>query len=579
MTTPDHSHSASLSRPQWMLVAAAAVLLVWHALYWFPEFNDDAFISFRYARNLALGHGLVYNPGERVEGFSNPLWVFLLAGAARLGATDLGLIAKMLGLVFAAGTLPLAALLCRTSFPAARAWWAVLPPLLLAASPAFASWAVWGLEVPLYAFLLTAAALLHARGVHRSRRGLALLAGVILAAALTRPEGILILALPGWALLRGILRRDRDVMRREGLLVGLGVLLGLVFVGWRWSYYGTLVPNTWWAKTVADTALLERDRGSRYLGWFLFRQSPPLTALLVLAASGLATARRFPAAAVIPALTGLFCAWWFNGDWMANYRFLAPFLPFLFVLAAGAPHLLGVRFPREGRAALLPPAAFLGLAGWLAVSGLLIDRDTRWSRGSALFMAKRGLGEWLTRPWEIPRRGFEAILWPQTRWVIEKAALGATVAMSDIGFLGYVTDARLYDTLALVNPSLAGIFHRRGLLGTDLDAALEEDFRRAAPDYAMLRRKREDGKGLNPLENALTRSPWFGSGWEPIREFAIGGGYSYHLYTRIPAPGGPTVEEVARRYREAVRWNPRVPAIREAYRDFLAGSGDTDARP
>ena len=41
--------------------------------------QDDAFISFRYAENLANGQGLVFNPGERVEGYSNPLWTVLFA--------------------------------------------------------------------------------------------------------------------------------------------------------------------------------------------------------------------------------------------------------------------------------------------------------------------------------------------------------------------------------------------------------------------------------------------------------------------------------------------------------------------
>ncbi|MCE7959156.1 MAG: hypothetical protein DYH06_14645, partial [Acidobacteria bacterium ACB2] len=40
---------------------------------------DDAMVSMRYARNLARGEGLVFNPGERVEGFSNPLWVGAMA--------------------------------------------------------------------------------------------------------------------------------------------------------------------------------------------------------------------------------------------------------------------------------------------------------------------------------------------------------------------------------------------------------------------------------------------------------------------------------------------------------------------
>ena len=47
---------------------------------------DDSFISFRYALNLIEGSGLVYNPGERVEGYSNLLWTLLVALWMRLGA-------------------------------------------------------------------------------------------------------------------------------------------------------------------------------------------------------------------------------------------------------------------------------------------------------------------------------------------------------------------------------------------------------------------------------------------------------------------------------------------------------------
>ena len=48
--------------------------------------GDDAFISFRYARNLAEGHGLVWNPGEAVEGYTNFLWVVLMAAGIGAGA-------------------------------------------------------------------------------------------------------------------------------------------------------------------------------------------------------------------------------------------------------------------------------------------------------------------------------------------------------------------------------------------------------------------------------------------------------------------------------------------------------------
>ena len=77
----------------------AACYLGWR-LYWF--LCDDAFISFRYAENLVLGHGLVFNAGERVEGYTNFLWTLTLAAAIALGLEPAG-VAQALGIACYAG--------------------------------------------------------------------------------------------------------------------------------------------------------------------------------------------------------------------------------------------------------------------------------------------------------------------------------------------------------------------------------------------------------------------------------------------------------------------------------------------
>ena len=62
-----------------LLVAVSGYLIACYQVR--ERIADDAYISFRFARNLAEGHGLVWNiGGERVEGYTNALWVFLLAG-------------------------------------------------------------------------------------------------------------------------------------------------------------------------------------------------------------------------------------------------------------------------------------------------------------------------------------------------------------------------------------------------------------------------------------------------------------------------------------------------------------------
>jgi arabinofuranosyltransferase len=71
--------------------------LLYLSLVHFEFMLDDPFISFRYARNLLDGHGLVFNPGERVEGYSNFLWIILLTPFMKLGF-DPVVASKVLGL-------------------------------------------------------------------------------------------------------------------------------------------------------------------------------------------------------------------------------------------------------------------------------------------------------------------------------------------------------------------------------------------------------------------------------------------------------------------------------------------------
>src|SRR5262249_36786064 len=66
------------------LVGIAAVILIAHSLVW-NFVTDDAFISFVYSRNLAKHGQLVFNLGERVEGYTNFLWTLILTGFLKIG--------------------------------------------------------------------------------------------------------------------------------------------------------------------------------------------------------------------------------------------------------------------------------------------------------------------------------------------------------------------------------------------------------------------------------------------------------------------------------------------------------------
>src|SRR5262249_8034083 len=99
--------AASAPVPAWRWVVCAVPALTGIVLAARGAWTcDDAFISFRYIDQFEQGHGLVYNPGQRVEGYTHFLWVILLAAAHRLsGGADLVAIGRYLSIPFYAALL------------------------------------------------------------------------------------------------------------------------------------------------------------------------------------------------------------------------------------------------------------------------------------------------------------------------------------------------------------------------------------------------------------------------------------------------------------------------------------------
>ena len=247
--------------------------LPWLALIaWFSSVAwflcDDAFISFRYVRNLLEGHGLVFNPGERVEGYTNFLWILELAAIWGIFGVRPEYAAPWLSVAYTFGTI------------VAIVWWLVRLPFLqhrmlvgwmalglLCSSATFAVWTSGGgLETRQFTFFIVAAVV--CLSVHgNSRRGL-LAASLILAAAeLTRPEGLLLAACCfAWFAAQRILAAGSDISisrfaREMTFLVAPFVVLVAVHFLFRYVYYGEWLPNTYYAKHVRPWY----ESGFRYL--------------------------------------------------------------------------------------------------------------------------------------------------------------------------------------------------------------------------------------------------------------------------------------------------------------------------
>src|SRR5579883_1630557 len=280
--------------------AFVAIVLVYLAsASRFFEHVEDAVISYTYARNAAEGYGFVPNiGGERVEGFSDPLWVFLLTGGQLLGVTPF-VTSRVLGIFFAIGELALVYRIALDALspgaaapePGARdpRPAALLAPAMLACMPGFAMWNHMGLENPLYGLLLSLATWLQLRelGDPRRRPWSALAA---LGLLLTRPEAPLYVAI---LLVHRVARRGalrREALRRTGAWVALVAVPFAAFIVWRFAYFGWPLPMPYYVKlaekrTPTLAALLHGDDpGLAYLSEGLVTlRLAPLLGLAVLA--------------------------------------------------------------------------------------------------------------------------------------------------------------------------------------------------------------------------------------------------------------------------------------------------------
>lgn len=341
-------------RPLTLATAAIAVLsvtgLVLHAvLVYRPFFFDDSFISLRYARRLLDGQGLTWTDGERVEGYTNFLWVVLVAALGLITRAELVDVARVAGIACMGAAL-LAVLHAARPTRAAE----VLPAAALVASLAIsgpvAAWATGGLEQALLAALVSWGFALLLPILAAERPGFREIwpAGLLLGlAGLTRPDGILFPAVGAGAIVfvRGFRWAGFGVALRLG---ALPVALYAAQLLGRYAYYGSWVPNTFHAKAHANLPRLLA--GIRYV---LDRPSPqPLYAalpLIVATAVVVPASRRRITVLLLPAFAYAAYVATIGGDIMPERRHLVA-CTFLLALAAIEPLRALAGSPRRGAA-------------------------------------------------------------------------------------------------------------------------------------------------------------------------------------------------------------------------------------
>jgi len=415
-------------------------------------------------RNWLAGGGLVFNPGERVEGFTNLGHVLALMALGWL-SLDLEVAARLLGVLGASAAIWLgpAAILPGPELRLERA----LARMLLLANFPFVFFAWTGLETGVFCGVVSASAFVFARSQGRLDASLGILLGLAFA---VRPDGLLFagaLALLAW-------RRHgfKPVLRMSGGWIFLAVVL--VVELFRWSYYGALVPNT---ALVKGAGALKSLAAGPWFGAFgddvveFLAQTGGafgvIAALVAIVRHG--DRPRIELALAVLVAAGLFEVY-AGGDWMLGYRFLQPALPFYLSLVA-----LGLVAGMRALAAR-GGGPTLGIA--FAVGCAIVALDC-FAYGLA-FHTERG---------RYPQYHMTSRLMVDAAHALaDRYPPGTHIAAPYIGALGYFTDLHVIDTIGLTDAEIA----RAGSDTAEREAILA----RRAPQVVL--KIERPGPGLTP---------------------------------------------------------------------------------
>ncbi|MBN4072320.1 hypothetical protein JYU03_00195 [bacterium AH-315-F03] len=216
--------------------------------------QDDAYISYRYVANFLNGDGLVYNIGEQVEGITNQGWVVWMILWGTLGL-DYIFWSQVIGFLLGMGIIALSFLLARRLFK--NSIWLTAPvALLVGINPSLAYWSPAGLETAVFGFLVIVSLILYLK------RSWLLIASISLAVWM-RPEGAMLAGL--FILMELIIYRRWPMFSLASAAVAF--VVSIPFVIFKLSYYGSILPNPFFAKTSFD--LPQLINGLEYTGRFM----------------------------------------------------------------------------------------------------------------------------------------------------------------------------------------------------------------------------------------------------------------------------------------------------------------------
>jgi len=424
---------------------------------------DDAYISFRYAKNLLQGHGLVFNVGERVEGYTNFLWTVLLAGFSFITRVEIPFVAFFGCLVCFVTNLTVVWLIGRRlSAPEAGQWHLPLAVIWLAFNHDFQCYGTSGLETMFASLLVNLG--VYCSLMRGEYRAAAATGGLLVLATFTRPDHGLFYAFMALVLAGDYLERMWRARRRgealrpvfigglkAGCLYAAPFSLYAAYLAWKMFYYGDLLPNTFYAYS-ADLAYWKQGflYGTITL---LFRHIYVLAPLFLwwLVTGRDPHGRRFKRFAGLAVLLYPLYVMKIGGDKMLG-RFFITLLPLLLLGIEQLAHRLARRGSRRPAWAAVAVAALV----CMTLHGLPWTRNDseRWRVADpSLIYAVNSL-----YPLSIGMRGGRGnrVGWPKLLKVhLKDRGLEPVLSTGGLGMISYCSELPTIDELGLTDSRIA----------------------------------------------------------------------------------------------------------------------------
>lgn len=428
---------------------------------------DDAYITFRYARNIVNGAGFVYNPGERVMGTTTPLYTLLMAGLSLILRTQ-NFPAISIWVNAMADGLACAILVPLGEELGGRRRVGITAGILYAVAPFSVTFAIGGMETSVFVLLLVLTAHLYLR----RRTAWAFTSALAL---LTRPDALIFLgpiALDFGLRCIGSIRKEQPAAPHSLLKFGVlefGVFIApllpwLLFAAF---YFGSPLPHSIAAKVAAyhlgpaeGFIRLLQHYATPFLENLTFPSTPILLAFLIAYLSTTAIGvlfsyRRDSRSLCIMLYPPLYFAVFAIANPLIFRWYLTPPLPFYFLailtgLSANADQLPTIRVPEVQSATQSghPQPAICNLQSTIVFTLPVIF---------FLFLTSRA---WTLHPDHGPDRPAPEMAWFKLeqlyaqvgRELAPEVTPQTVVAAGDIGALGYFSGARILDTLGLISP-------------------------------------------------------------------------------------------------------------------------------